>query len=77
MLNIQDLESMFNDYLDNHYDKWIIDDLTFYPSEILQAFQNLYDTLFKRYIDTLDLTYIKLDDNDGYYKLNTLLNEDY
>ena len=76
MLNHDDLVEMFIDYLDNHYEKYAIEGIVFFPSEILEHFEGAWDKLFKEYIDSLDITWVQTGE-DGYYKLNTLLDEDY
>ena len=75
MLNHDDLVEMFIDYLDSTYEKYAIEDIAFFPSEILERFEGAWDKLFKEYIDKLDITWVQTGE-DGYYKLNTLLDEE-
>lgn len=75
MLNTDDLIEMFHDHLDGTYERFTIEDISFFPSEILEAFPNAYDKLFKEYVNQLDVTWIS-NGEDGYYTLNTLQNED-
>lgn len=76
MLSTEDLIEMFNDHLDGTYARFTIKDINFFPSEILEAFPNAYDKLFREYVNELDVTWIDTNDGDGYYTITTLQNKD-
>lgn len=63
-----DLLTMFDEYLDANYNHFQIDELVFYPSEILKHFEEAYDNKFKTYTSELGLSkVINEPDDDSYY----------
>jgi len=77
MLSYEDLQELFNDYLDNNFDCFQVDEIKLFPSEILEQFPPAYDALFKKYRERVGVVWVSTNDGDGYYQLETLLNEDY
>ena len=77
MLNIEDLQELFNDYLDTNFNCFEAHDIKLFPSEILEQFPPAYDKLFKEYRERLGVVWVPTIDDDGYYQIESLLNEEY
>ena len=75
MLTDRDLLDMFHEHLDSKYETIVIEDFSFFPSEVLEQFPNAYGKAFESYLDEIGAEWIQTEE-DGYYKLNNMFEEE-
>jgi hypothetical protein len=76
MFNDDDLKEAFETQINDH-NIITIEGITIPACEVLKKFPNLYDKIYDKWFERQELTWVNTIDNDGYYKFNSMLEEDY